>query len=310
MKPLLFPLKDQDHLVTGLVRKARLQIGRLESRQFPDGESYVRLATPVEHRDVVFLCSLDRPDAKAVPLLLAADAARAQGARSVGLVSPYLAYMRQDRMFKRGEAVSSVTFARLLSQQFDWLVTVDPHLHRYPCLDTIYSIPTIAASAAAPIARWIRSSIGQPFLIGPDAESRQWVEQIAGLAKAPFTVFAKKRSGDFEVSIEDTEAPIPPRATPVIVDDIASSAKTLIEATHVLKARGHPAPVCIVLHPLFAGDSYQRLVEAGPARIISTNTVQHLSNEIDVSGPVTSAMKKILDARRPANSAKTIRTAM
>lgn len=310
MKPLLFSFNGANNLVEGLLRNARMEVGELELRQFPDGESYVRLVTPAEHRDVVLLCSLDRPDAKTIPLLLAADAARAQGARSVGLVAPYLAYMRQDRMFKPGEAVSSVTFARLLSQQFDWLVTVDPHLHRYPCLDTIYSIPAIAASAAAPIARWIRSNIGQPFLIGPDTESRQWVEQIARLAKAPSTVFAKTRSGDFEVSIEDTEAPIPPRATPVIVDDIASSARTLIEAIHVLKARGHPAPVCIVLHPLFAGDAYQQLVEAGPARIISTNTVQHLSNGIDISGPVTSAIKKILDARRSANSAEPIRTSM
>lgn len=293
MKPILLPLNGQNGLFEGLVEKSRLEVGELEMREFPDGESYVRLATSVEHRDVVLLCSLDRPDTKTIPLLLAADAARAQGARRVGLVAPYLAYMRQDRMFKPGEAVSSATFARLLSQQFDWLVTVDPHLHRYPRLDSIYSIPAIAASAATPISQWIQSNVDRPFLIGPDAESRQWVEQIAGLAEAPFTVFAKKRSGDFEVSIDKAEAPIPPRSTPVIVDDIASSARTLIKAVHVLKAQGHAAPVCVVVHPLFAGDAYQQLLEAGPARIVSTNTVQHRSNGIDVSGPVASAIEEI-----------------
>ena len=40
--------------------------------------------------------SLNQPDAATLPLLFAADAARELGALQVGLVAPYLAYMRQD----------------------------------------------------------------------------------------------------------------------------------------------------------------------------------------------------------------------
>jgi ribose-phosphate pyrophosphokinase len=50
------------------------------------------------------LCSLDRPDDKFLPLMFAAAKARDLGATSVGLVSPYLACMRQDRRFRPGEA--------------------------------------------------------------------------------------------------------------------------------------------------------------------------------------------------------------
>src|SRR3546814_4346846 len=64
--------------------------------------------------------------------VFAADAARDLGVREVTLVAPYLSYMRQDRRFQLGEAVSSKSFARLVSATFDRLVTVDPHLHRYP----------------------------------------------------------------------------------------------------------------------------------------------------------------------------------
>lgn len=299
MKPLLFLLDASTDLTERLMRDNHFEAGKIERRQFPDSESYVRLLTPVSGRNVVLLCSLDHPDAKTPPMLFAADAARTQGARSVGLVAPYLAYMRQDKAFRPGEAVTSVTYSRLLSSQLDWLVTVDPHLHRYPRLESIYSIPAIAASAAAPIAQWIREHVQQPFLIGPDMESRQWVEQIARLAGASFTVFTKKRSGDFEVNIEDTEAPIPPGATPVIIDDIASSARTLVKAVQALKGKGHSAPICIVVHPLFAGDAYHKLLEAGPAGIASTNTVKHTSNCIDVAGPVAAGIREALDSRRP-----------
>lgn len=300
MKPLLFVLEAAPDLANSLLQQAGFDEGEIERRHFPDGESYLRLLTPVEGRDVVLLCSLDWPDAKTLTLLFAAGAARTQGARSVGLAAPYLAYMRQDKAFKPGEAVTSVTYSRLLSDHFDWLVTVDPHLHRYPRLDTIYSIPAIAASAVAPIAEWIVRNVEQPLLIGPDIESEQWVEKIARLADAPFTVFHKTRRGDREVSIEGTKAPIPAGATPVIIDDIASSARTMIEAVRMLKQNGAQAPLCVAVHALFAGDAFQKLLEAGPAIVVSTNTVVHESNTIDVSAAISEAIHRALAMQRPS----------
>lgn len=300
MKPLLFVLEAAPDLANCLLQQSGFDEGEIERRHFPDGESYLRLLTPVEGRDVVLLCSLDWPDAKTLTLLFAAGAARTQGARSVGLAAPYLAYMRQDKAFKPGEAVTSVTYSHLLSDHFDWLVTVDPHLHRYPHLDTIYSIPAIAASAVVPIAEWIAKNVERPFLIGPDIESEQWVEKIARLAGAPFTVFHKTRRGDREVSIEGTKEPIPDGATPVIVDDIVSSARTMIEAVRMLKENGAQAPLCIAVHALFAGDAFSELLEAGPAIVISTNTVGHGSNTIDASAVIAEAIHGSLTMPLPS----------
>src|SRR5436190_22353476 len=84
-----------------------------------------------------------------------AGTARDQGAKRVGLVAPYLAYMRQDSRFKSGEGVTARYFGRLVSSVVDWLVTVDPHLHRFDSLDGVYTIPTTIARAAPSIARWI-----------------------------------------------------------------------------------------------------------------------------------------------------------
>ncbi|MEO8136821.1 MAG: ribose-phosphate pyrophosphokinase-like domain-containing protein, partial [Betaproteobacteria bacterium] len=75
------------------------EIGHLALRRFPDGESYVRLLTPVAGCEVVFVTSLDDPDGKTLQLLFVAAAARDLGAQRVGLVAPYLAYMRQDTRF-------------------------------------------------------------------------------------------------------------------------------------------------------------------------------------------------------------------
>jgi ribose-phosphate pyrophosphokinase len=124
---------------------------------------------------VAVLCTLHEPNPRFLPLAFITDTLRELGAASVGLVAPYLAYMRQDARFEPGEAITSTSFARLVSRQFDWLVTVDPHLHRWHALADLYAIPAVALQAAPLLAAWIRANVGDAVLIGPDEESEQWV---------------------------------------------------------------------------------------------------------------------------------------
>lgn len=296
MSPVLFNLSAAESLASGLWPAAGEEWGALSQRQFPDGESYVRLLSEVRGRDVVMLCTLDRPDTKTLALLYAVAAARDGGALSVGLVAPYLAYMRQDKAFHPGEAVTSRAFARLLSEAFDWIVTVDPHLHRFRSLDAIYTIPSFTVGAAVPVGEWIRANVDRPVIIGPDEESGQWVEQIARVARAPATVLRKTRRGDYDVSIAADGLDLPEGATPVIVDDIASSARTMIEAVKIIRSAGAPPPVCIAVHAIFAGDSYEELRQAGAARIVSTNAVNHPSNAIDLTPVLAPVLRRAVEA--------------
>lgn len=268
------------------------EIVALETRQFPDGETYLRLAGDVSRRHVVIVCTLDRPDGKFLPLAFAAATARELGANRVGLVAPYLAYMRQDRRFKDGEAVTATAFARLLSASVDWLVTVDPHLHRHTSLDEIYSIPSRIVSADIELAGWIGRTVAQPLIVGPDAESEQWVSRIAAHARCPCVVLAKRRLGDRHVAIDLPDLAAMRGRKPVLVDDIVASAGTMIEAARLLAAAGLPRPVCAAVHGLFVGDSFERLSAVTEA-IVTTNTVAHPSNAIDLSDRIAQAVAGI-----------------
>ncbi len=247
----LVALPGADALAAALAGRLRCDHTALALHQFPDGESLVRLDAPVKGRCVVLAGSLDHPDGKTLPLLFAADAARELGARKVGLVAPYLAYMRQDKRFKPGEAVTSRSYARLLSGALDFLVTVDPHLHRWRSLDEIYTMPTTVVAAAPLVARWLARQLPQPLLIGPDSESAQWVGEVARLAGAPWTVMAKTRRGDREVTVRLAETGPWPGHTPVLLDDIVSTGQTLVAAAVALAKAGLPAPVCVAVHALF-----------------------------------------------------------
>ncbi|HET8731061.1 MAG TPA: ribose-phosphate pyrophosphokinase [Moraxellaceae bacterium] len=268
-------------------------VAPLSLHRFPDGESLVTLPSIPKGADVFMVCSLDQPDAKLVPLLFAANAARELGAGRVVLVAPYLAYMRQDRRFHDGEAVTSRTFASVLSGHFDALVTVDPHLHRYSDLSEIYPIPARAASSSAAISAWVRREVPQPLLIGPDEESGQWVEAIARLQNLPFTVLTKQRHDDFHVDVSLPEADRWAGHTPVLVDDIISSAHTMIAAIGSLSTAGFAAPVCVGVHGLFAGTALAELKSAGAARIVTCNCVPHATNAIDVMPAVAAAISSL-----------------
>ena len=281
-RPLIFPLPGNEMMAEKLGAALGGELGRFETRRFPDEETYLRFATDPTGRSVALVCTLDRPNPKFLPLAFAAGAARDLGAGRVGVVAPYLPYMRQDKSFRPGEAVTSVIFARLLSSGIDWLAAVDPHLHRYSRLDEIYSVETRVAHAAPLLAAWIKSNVSRPLLIGPDIESEQWVAAVAGMADAPYRVLRKERRGDRDVRISVPDLHLFADRVPVLVDDIVSTGRTMIETARHLREQGLPAAVCMAVHALFSEESYAKLNEIASA-IVTTNAVPHHSNAIDVA---------------------------
>ncbi|MFN4282460.1 MAG: ribose-phosphate pyrophosphokinase [Alphaproteobacteria bacterium] len=302
---LILPMPGNESFARQLAEAGGWELGAIETRRFPDGETYVRILSDVANRPVYLVCTLARPDDGFLRLVFAADAARALGASEVTLVAPYLSYMRQDRRFQPGEAITSKTFARLVSSSFDRLVTVDPHLHRYPALSALYTIPAHILHAAPLLADWISTEIEKPLIIGPDEESQQWVSAIADRIGAPYAVLRKIRHGDRNVDVELPDLSQWKTRCPVLVDDIASSGHTLIEAARKLPLQGFRRPVCSVVHGVFAEDSYERLVGIAD-RIVSTDSVPHESNAIGLAPLIASAVasaeeveEDIIRHRRP-----------
>lgn len=302
--PLLFCLSPESDLPLRLAAAGGWHLGNMEIRHFPDGESYVRYDTPVTGRSILLLSCLDRPDGKLPALLFAAATARDLGAASVGLICPYLPYMRQDSRFRPGEALTAGLFARILSTDLDWLVTVDPHLHRFASLSDVYSIPAIALHAAPLISAWAAREIERPLFIGPDAESEQWVSAVAREVGAPYRTLRKTRRGDRDVEVSVPDIAGLEDHTPVLVDDIASTARTMIKTVQHVRSAGLRSPVCIVVHGIFAGESYRELRAAGASRIVSTNTIPHESNGIDVTDLLAQGCRHIVAGVDPDQGAE------
>lgn len=291
MKILLMALPGAEALAEALAARLHCAATTLEEHRFPDGETVVRLRTAVEGRRVVLVAHLDHPDTKTLSLLFAADAARDLGAAEVGLVAPYLPYMRQDERFRPGEAITSRTYARLLSSTVDFLLTVDPHLHRWPSLDAIYTIPTRVVPAAPAIAEWLAREVPDALIVGPDSESEQWVADVAARLRVPWVVMAKVRHGDRDVQVHLPADADAAGRTPVLLDDIASSGHTLATASRVLRGAGWPAPWCVAVHALLDAGGMDLLHRAGIVRVASCDTIPHPTNAIAVADLLAQALQ-------------------
>lgn len=293
MKPIIFSLFPPSKLFTKVAEtNSALEIGDALLEEFPDKETYLKINSNVKDRTVIVMTSFNNVNNKILPLLFFSRTAKELGAKEVGLVAPYLAYMRQDKRFSEGECVSSRCFSALLSQYFDWLVTIDPHLHRYKNLAEIYTIPTVTLHAEDKINEWIVNNLKNPIIIGPDIESKQWAESIARKSNIPYVILEKTRHGGTEVEVSIPTLHKLKFDTVVLIDDIISTGNTMIETIKHLKKLKIKSIVCIGIHALFTKDAYETL-KRNDVSVITCNTIDHETNAIDVSSLIVPTLHLI-----------------
>jgi len=286
---MLLYFDDEATFASSLAQATGLEPRQVHRHRFPDGELKLTLPVPLPS-DMVVLRSLHHPNEKLVELVLLADTARALGVRHLTLVAPYLAYMRQDKAFNPGEAVSQTIIGGLLAERFDAVITVDPHLHRISTLEE--AVParlSVALSAAPLIGAHFAARTTRPLLLGPDSESEQWVKAAAG-AQLDCAVCSKQRSGDHDVHIELPAVALRGRHV-ILVDDVASTGGTLVECARLALAAGAERVDAAVTHALLDADAGARLTAAGIRELVSTDTVPHASNRIGVAGLLADALK-------------------
>jgi ribose-phosphate pyrophosphokinase len=256
---------------TRLAAELGIACNEIAVHRFPDGESLVRVE-PSPPTALLYR-SLDDPNAKLVELLLAASALRENGAARVILIAPYLAYMRQDVAFHAGEAVSQRVIGRLLAQHFDGLLTVDPHLHRTHALAQLMPGIEAVAITAAPMLSAAIERVDRPLLVGPDAESRQWVEAIARPLGLDVLIGDKHRNGDRDVAIRFPDIGRAAGRSVVLVDDVISSGRTIAEAARQLTQAGAARTEALASHCLASTRELERLRAESVACVRATDTV-------------------------------------
>ncbi len=244
-------------------------------KSFPDGETYVRLPEKAAGKHVLLVQTLDKPQDKSLwELMLALDAARNLGCRSVKLYIPYLAYSRQDKVFLKGEPISIRVLLSILKMMgASKLVTVDVHS---PKSLSYFGSSAINYIPYRELASRIRRDYGgkQLAVLAPDAGAIHRAEVLSRELGCEYDYLEKRRDRvTGEITVRPKKLSVEGKLV-VIVDDIISTGGTIARAAEELYKSGADEVIAAVSHAILADKALEKLTNSGIKRIIAVNTLK------------------------------------
>ena len=263
----------------------------IEHKTFPDGESYIRLTDSVRGEKVVVVQSTGPDQNKnLMELFLLVDTAYRLGADSVIAVVPYLAYSRQHKEYRPGEAISAVTVAKLLkSLGADGFVTVNVHdesiLGEFP--------NPVNVSAIAQLAAYFRDEgIAGAFALAPDDGAIEIAREADSVLRGGYGWLEKTRDViTGEVSVEEKKLEIEGRVV-IIFDDMISTGGTVVKAAQLALKQGAARVFAACVHPLLVGGALDKILNAGVEEVVGTNTVPSPVSRVSVAPVIAEALSK------------------
>ncbi|KPJ85009.1 hypothetical protein AMJ57_04730 [Parcubacteria bacterium SG8_24] len=263
---------------------------------FPNGEDFLRVEKVVSR-----VCVLGRtapPGDNLFRTLLLTDTLRRAGARRMTLVIPYFGYARQDRVGRRGDALtSSFITSACAAVGAARLVTLDLHSDRVR-QDSPIVLENV--SLWPELTRPFRRDLAgrEHTIVAPDGGSRHRAREFAGLlsGRSGSLWFDKTRDRTGRVRCGRHHG-TPVGQTAVIVDDQIDTGGTVLEAVHRLKRLGFRRFMLCVTHPLFSGDALRRVGRVFEKLVVSDSLPlspgirrQYGITVIDASGPLAAAI--------------------
>lgn len=292
-------LKNSSKTAKKIAKDLDCKFSQTKVSSFPDGDLYLQFKDDVKGKKVIIVESFQpNSNETLMNIIFAAKTAKDLGAKKIILVCPYLAYMRQDKRFNEGECISSRIMAELLNNSIDKIITVDPHIHRYKSLKDIFTIPAKNLSANDVIADFIAKKYKNPVIIGPDWESYQWADKISARIGVEDTVLEKTRHTYRDVDVEVKKQIEIKGKNVIIVDDIISTGNTMIKACKKAQEMGAKSVNAIGVHGLFVENALKKMEKAGFKDIFSVNTIEHVTNKIDITPVLLEELKKELPKKK------------
>ncbi len=259
-------------LAAHIVEYLGIPMGKSEVSRFPDGEICVRILETVRGEDVFVvqpLCS--PPNENLMELLIMIDAMRRASAARITAVLPFYGYGRQDRKDQPRVPITAKLVANLLTAAgANRLLTMDLHAQQ---IQGFFDIPVDHLYASPVFVRYIREKkLKNLVIVSPDAGGLKMAHAYSQMLNAGLALVAKERRGPSEVHaftlVGDVEG-----STAVIVDDLATTAGTLSEASTFLKKHGAADVYAVVSHASLTPLGIERLGKAPVKELVVTDSV-------------------------------------
>ena len=259
-------------LAENLAREMMVPLVSAEIAAFADGEIRVHVSQDV--RDAaVFIVQPTCPPVNdhLMVLALLVDAVRAAGAARVIGIVPYFGYGRQEQRSRPGDPRSAQVVGRLLGcVGLDHLVTLDLHA---PALESALPMPATLLRAEELFLPRIKSWASRDLVVvTPDAGGLKRAQRFALALDAPLAVITKSRPGPDTATSLQVLGEVENRAC-LVVDDMASTGRTLVCAANALRQAGAREVHAIFTHAVMAPGAADRLCAAQFGKVLTSDSI-------------------------------------
>lgn len=286
---IIFGLERSASLAWEVSKASGFSQGKVSWKFFPDGECYVKLGSRVKGKEVAVISSTRSSD-DLMCLFLALDSLRSAGASMIHTVVPYLSYMRQDKLFEDGEALSARVVLKILDELSDDITTVNCHFADVSGQSSFHGLPFRNLDATPLLAEYFKSKVNKPFVIAPDAGSLEYAKQAAHRLDCEFNHLHKKRVSGEEVVIKDKKIDAAGKDV-LILDDIISTGGTIVNACKVIRS-WKPASINVgCVHGLFINgvEQFNEVVD----RLVASNTLETPVSKVSVASLIARDLKSV-----------------
>lgn len=254
-----------------LAKKLGVPLGNVEITRFIDNECRVFVKDDVAGKNVFVLQSLSEvADQHLVELCLLGSALKDLKASRVTAVIPWMGYSKQDKAFRKGEAVSAQLVAKFIEAAgFDAVITMELHSEN---VLPFFHIPVTELSTHKLLAQSL--TLGEnSVVVSPDKGGKSRSERFAQEIKLPVAYLQKSRDlSTGNVTVTGIEGNV--KACDVIIfDDIINTGETAVKTSHFIKHEGALSVSFLATHAVLAGRAPQLLSGSAIDRVIVTDTI-------------------------------------
>lgn len=281
-----------DNIAYNLAKLLNWEYLKIEERIFPDGEVLPKIEKEekINQAILVFNKKEENINSYLIKFFLLSRKLKEISQKVIGIM-PYYPYARQDAVFFEGEPISSLYLAELIEKNLDVFVTCNLHEHRKK-ISELFKIPAYNLSLFDDLAMFFKDyKINQSVIVGPDREAKQFLDDFSKNFPAEKYVFLKQRNAETgEINFFEPEFDFYNKEI-IIVDDILSTGKTLVEVAKKVKEKGGKSISFAFVH-LLNKEGIELLKELGPKKIITTNTLDNNFYQLDIANSLASFLKE------------------
>ncbi len=268
---------SSQNLAKRISEKLNIDMANIFLKRFPDGECYVRIDDEFDHAIII---QNTYPDENIIELFLIQDAV-SRFAKEIDVVIPYYGYGRQNKIFEKGEAVSAEKIARLVEENADRVILINPHKEH---IKNFFDVEVSICDATPPLTKYFDGKID--VIISPDEGAIEMAKRAAKILNCDYNYFRKKRISEKEVIMELKDMNVEGKKA-LIIDDIISTGGTMKKAVEILREQGAKEIYTSCIHGLFVAHADEKILNAGCRGIVSTDTIETKYSKVSVANEIS-----------------------